>query len=71
MLKRITRKEFARELGKAVARVRRKYPPRFECTAPPIDLDRLRSLRPGKLYEGFEEDLKRMRRGLEPLGPRE
>jgi hypothetical protein len=69
-MKRITREEFARELGKVVARARREYPPPSECVAPPIDLHRLRALRPGRLYEGFYEDVKRMRRGLEPIGPR-
>jgi hypothetical protein len=37
----------------------------------PINLAELRALRPGALYEGFHEDLKRMRRGLPALGPRE
>jgi hypothetical protein len=36
----------------------------------PINVAELRALSPGPLYEGFEEDLKRMRRGLPALGPR-
>ena len=36
----------------------------------PIDVDKLRELSPGPFYEGFEEDLKRMRRGQQVLGPR-
>lgn len=37
----------------------------------PIDIDQLLAESPGPLYEGFEEDICRMRRGLPPLGPRE
>lgn len=35
----------------------------------PIDLNRLRAIAQGT-YEGFEEDVCRMRHGLPPLGPR-
>ncbi len=69
MIEPMTEEEFAKELGEVVARARR-HPPRLERIAPPIDLVKLRELSPGPLYEGFEEDVKRMRRGLEPLGPR-
>jgi hypothetical protein len=37
----------------------------------PINIDRLMAKSPGPFYEGFEEDIRRMRRGLPPLGPRE
>jgi hypothetical protein len=67
----MTYEEFARELRKIVARVRREDPPRLERVAPPINAAELMALAPGPIYEGFEEDVKRMRRGLEPLGPRE
>ena len=67
----ITREEFARELRKIVARARREYPPNLGPIPPPIDAAKLKALAPGPIYEGFEEDVKRMRRGLEPLGPRE
>jgi hypothetical protein len=70
MIPPMTEEEFAEELGKVVARARL-VPPRFDRIAPPIDLERVRACRPGKLYDGFEEDVRRMRRGLEPLGPRE
>ena len=70
MIEPMTEEEFAKELGELVARIRREHPPRLENVAPPIDLERLRALRPGPLYEGFEEDVTRMRRGLAPLGPR-
>ncbi len=69
MIEPMTEEEAAKELAEVVARARR-VPPRIENVAPPIDLALLRALRPGPLYEGFEEDVKRMRRGLEPLGPR-
>jgi hypothetical protein len=36
----------------------------------PIDPEWLRANSPGPLYEGFEEDIRRMRRGERPLGPR-
>jgi hypothetical protein len=36
----------------------------------PIDIEDLMSKSPGPLYEGFEEDVRRVRRGLRPLGPR-
>jgi hypothetical protein len=49
----------------------RKHPPRFANVAPPIDIDDLMAHCTGGLYEGFEEDVKRMRRGLPALGPRE
>jgi hypothetical protein len=71
MIEPMTREEYERELRKIVAEARRKCPPRLERVAPPIDLARLRPLCKGPIYVGFEEDVKRMRRGLEPLGPRE
>ena len=37
----------------------------------PIDAKRMWALNPGLLYEGFDEDLRRIHRGLEPIGPRE
>lgn len=36
----------------------------------PIDAEWLRAHSPGPLYEGFREDIRRMRRGLPPVGPR-
>ena len=70
MIPPMTKEEAEKYLAEVVARARL-VPPRFDRIAPPIDLERLRALRPGKLYDGFEEDVRRMRRGLEPLGPRE
>ncbi len=69
MIEPITQEEFAKALGEIVARARR-HPPRLERIAPPINARELMESSPGPLYEGFEEDIKRMRRGLEPLGPR-
>lgn len=40
----------------------------------PIDIEELKKLRSNlaePFWEGFEEDIRRMRRGLPPLGPRE
>jgi hypothetical protein len=71
MIEPMTREEFERELRKIVADARRRCPPRLERVAPPIDAAKLKALCTGPIYEGFEEDIKRMRRGLEPLGPRE
>jgi hypothetical protein len=71
MIEPMTREEFAQELRKAVARARRMDPPQLNWSTPPIDLAKLRPLCKGPIYVGFEEDVKRMRRGLEPLGPRE
>jgi hypothetical protein len=70
MIEPMTREEYERELGKAIAHARR-VKPRLDRIAPPIDAAKLWALAPGPLYEGFLEDVKRMRRGLEPLGPRE
>ena len=70
MIEPMTREEAERELRKAIARARMD-PPRLGRIAPPIDAAKLKALAPGPLYEGFLEDVKRMRRGLEPLGPRE
>lgn len=36
----------------------------------PIDFEKLMEHSPGPFYEGFREDVRRMRRGLPPLGPR-
>jgi hypothetical protein len=63
------KEEFAKELAVLVARARLR-PPRFDRIAPPIDPVALIASSPGPFYEGFEEDLKRMRRGLPPIGPR-
>jgi len=71
MIEPMTRDEYERELRKIVARARKADPPRLERVAPPIDKAELLALCTGPIYEGFEEDVKRMRRGLEPLGPRE
>jgi hypothetical protein len=71
MIKPMTEEEAEKELRKVIARARRIDPPRLDWVAPPIDTARLEALSPGPLYEGFREDVKRMRRGLEPLGPRE
>jgi hypothetical protein len=70
MIKPMTEEEAAIVLRKAIARARMD-PPRWGRIAPPIDAARLRALSPGPLYDGFREDVKRMRLGLEPLGPRE
>ena len=37
----------------------------------PIDIEKLMALSPGPLYEGFEEDVRRMRSGKLPHGPKE
>jgi hypothetical protein len=36
----------------------------------PIDIEDLMSKSPGPFYEGFEEDVRRIRRGELPIGPR-
>jgi hypothetical protein len=36
----------------------------------PIDFEEWQRESPGPFYEGFEEDIRRMRRGLPPIGPR-
>ena len=36
----------------------------------PVDIEDLMSKSPGPFYEGFEEDIRRMRRGQRPIGPR-
>jgi hypothetical protein len=72
MIEPMTREEGAKYLTEFLARLRNnRPPPRVESVAPPIDIEELRALNPGPIYEGFLEDVKRMRRGLEPLGPRE
>jgi len=35
-----------------------------------INWEKWDALNPGPFYEGFEEDIRRMRRGLPPMGPR-
>ena len=70
MIEPMTYEEYVRELRKDVARARM-HPPRFDRVAPPINAAELRALAPGPLYDGWLEDVKRMRRGLEPIGPRE
>jgi hypothetical protein len=62
--------QFSQELRTLVARMR-SHPPRFDRLAPPIDVADVMAHCTGGLYEGFEEDVKRMRHGLPPLGPRE
>jgi hypothetical protein len=69
MIEPMTEEEAAEVLAEAVARAR-KVPPRFDRIAPPLDPERLLAMGPGPFYEGFDEDIKRMRRGLDPLGPR-
>ena len=69
MIEPITQEEADRIILEATALARR-VPPRFEVK-PAIDLERLRPLCTGPIYEGFEEDVTRMRRGLTPLGPQE
>ena len=71
MIEPMTREEYEAELRKIVAEARRKCPPRLDWSTPPIDMAKLRPLCKGPIYVGFEDDVKRMRRGLEPLGPRE
>jgi hypothetical protein len=71
MIEPMTREEYERELRKLVARARRISPPQLDWGTPPIDAARLKALSTGPIYEGFEEDVKRMRRGQEALGPRE
>ena len=66
----VAEEQFAKELRTLVARMRR-HPPRFDRLAPPIDVADVMAHCTGGLYEGFEEDVKRMRLGLPPLGPRE
>jgi len=63
------KEEFARDLAETVARARR-HPPRLERIPPPINARELMEMSPGPLYEGFEEETKRMRGGQGPLGPR-
>jgi hypothetical protein len=65
-----TEEGFSKELKRLVAQMRR-HPPQFDRVAPPIDVADVMAHCTGGLYEGFEEDVKRMRRGLSPLGPRE
>lgn len=36
----------------------------------PIDFDELMKNSPGPFYDGFREDIRRIRRGLPPLGPK-
>jgi hypothetical protein len=72
MFEPMTREEAEKEFTEFVAWVRRTYPPpHIENVAPPIDFEELWALAPGPVYEGWPEDLKRMRRGLAPLGPSE
>ena len=69
MIPPMTQEEADEMILEATARARR-VPPRFEVK-PPLDFEKLDALCTGPIYEGFEEDVKRMRRGLPPLGPRE
>ena len=73
--------EFGKTLQELIARLRSR-PPRGggrhktiddlcrEQGVGPIDPAELARLSPGPFYEGFDEDLKRMRRGEQALGPR-
>jgi hypothetical protein len=71
MIEPMTREEADRLLREIVADARRRYPHGVvEHVAPPIDAAKLRALAPGPFYDGFLEDVRRMRIGLEPLGPR-
>jgi hypothetical protein len=63
--------EFPSDDLRAMVNEMRRHPPQFDHVAPPIDVDDVMAHCTGGLYEGFEEDVKRMRRGLSPLGPRE
>lgn len=69
MIAPITKEEADQMILDATARARR-VAPSFEVK-PAIDLERLRPLCTGPIYEGFEEDVIRMRRGLPALGPQE
>jgi hypothetical protein len=62
--------QFEKILKPLVAKARM-HPPQFDRIAPPIDVADVLAHCTGGLYEGFEEDVKRMRRGQLPLGPRE
>jgi hypothetical protein len=71
MIEPMTREEAEEEMAEFIATLRRTYPPQhIESVAPPINLEELRECNPGPPYEGFLEDIKRMRRGIQPLGPR-
>ena len=81
MIAPITEEEFAVRLKEVITRLKSR-PPRGggrhktfddlcrEQGVGPINLAELRAHNPGPLYDGFEEDLKRTRRGLLALGPR-
>jgi hypothetical protein len=66
----LAEEQYAKILKPLVAEMRR-HPPQFDRIAPPIDVADVLAHCTGGLYEGFEEDVKRMRRGQLPLGPRE
>ena len=73
MIEPISFEEFERALRASVERARRMNPPeQFLSTwkSKPIDAKKLMEMAPGPLYDGFEEDVKRMRRGLPAIGPR-
>jgi hypothetical protein len=63
--------EFSAAEVRALVNKMRIHPPQFDRVAPPIDVADVTAHCTGGFYEGFEEDVKRMRRGLLPLGPRE
>jgi hypothetical protein len=63
--------DFYVEQLRALVREARRHPPRFGHIAPPLNVADVLAHCSGGLYEGFEEDVKRMRRGLPALGPRE
>jgi hypothetical protein len=73
MIEPITFEEFERALRASVERARRENPPELfqaTCKAKPIDPEKLMEMAPGPIYDGFEEDVRRMRRGLPAIGPR-
>jgi len=81
MIEPITEEEFAANLKALLERLRSR-PARDgkphktfadlckEQGTGPLDMDDFVAKCPGPLYEGFEEDIKIMRRGGRPLGPR-
>lgn len=67
MIPPITQEEADEMILRATAKARAAPPPHMDVR-PPIDLERLRPLCIGPIYEGFEEDMMRARKGLPPLG---
>lgn len=71
MVEPMTLEEAERVVREVVADARRRYPHGRDRVAPPIDAARLRELCTGPICEGFEDDIERMRRELDPPEPRE